>query len=194
MEAENYHLSKSGETVSFTIPEALISVIRYEHNDGSGLYDEEASARIMNEPVEIKSSTDERKGYQFTGWNTSPDGSGTNYTPGSMYTEDADLTLYAQWEPLSLLSLPSGLTEIEEEAFSGGGVVVVTIPDGCVSIGARAFAGCEDLAEIFIPESVTDIDDTAFDGCNDLVIWGKAGSFAELFSNENGICFYEIND
>lgn len=34
-------------------------------------------------------------GYVFSGWNTKPDGSGEEYTPGQTLTED--LTLYAQW-------------------------------------------------------------------------------------------------
>ena len=34
----------------------------------------------------------------FNNWNTKPDGSGTAYDPGDEYTDDADVTLYAQWE------------------------------------------------------------------------------------------------
>lgn len=38
-------------------------------------------------------------GLSFTGWNTSPDGSGTNYPPGSRITTPADnMTLWAQWK------------------------------------------------------------------------------------------------
>ena len=33
----------------------------------------------------------------FTGWNTAEDGSGTAYSAGGTYTENADVTLYAQW-------------------------------------------------------------------------------------------------
>jgi uncharacterized repeat protein (TIGR02543 family) len=37
-------------------------------------------------------------GYIFTGWNTAPDGSGTQHAPGDvMDAIDADVTLYAQW-------------------------------------------------------------------------------------------------
>lgn len=36
-------------------------------------------------------------GYTFTGWNTSIDGSGTEYVDGSMYSFGADIGLYAQW-------------------------------------------------------------------------------------------------
>ncbi len=33
----------------------------------------------------------------FNKWNTASNGSGTSYAPGSTYTADADVTLYAQW-------------------------------------------------------------------------------------------------
>jgi len=36
-------------------------------------------------------------GYVFTGWNTSPDGTGTAVAGGQSWMPDADLTLYAQW-------------------------------------------------------------------------------------------------
>lgn len=38
-----------------------------------------------------------RTGYTFTGWNTAPDGSGTNYAASATYTANASATLYAQW-------------------------------------------------------------------------------------------------
>lgn len=37
------------------------------------------------------------EGWRFNGWNSAADGSGTAYLPGQVLTEDADLTLYAQW-------------------------------------------------------------------------------------------------
>lgn len=39
-----------------------------------------------------------REGYEFTGWNTDPDGGGTAYQPGDTIYATGDLTLYAQWE------------------------------------------------------------------------------------------------
>lgn len=38
-----------------------------------------------------------RSGWSFSGWNTSPDGSGTPYSNGQTLTPASDLTLYAQW-------------------------------------------------------------------------------------------------
>lgn len=38
-------------------------------------------------------------GYKFIGWNTSADGKGTAYAPGTTWTANGTLTLYAQWTP-----------------------------------------------------------------------------------------------
>lgn len=49
-----------------------------------------------------------REGYEFTGWNTKPDGSGTTYKPGDDYqlTPEEDV-LYAQW--WKWISPPTGV-------------------------------------------------------------------------------------
>ena len=46
-------------------------------------------------PVEMPTLDD----YVFLGWNTKPNGSGIEYTPGQSITLTKDLTLYAQWSP-----------------------------------------------------------------------------------------------
>lgn len=40
-----------------------------------------------------------KDGYNFKTWNTVEDGSGKDYSPGSIYTTDDDLILYAIWIP-----------------------------------------------------------------------------------------------
>lgn len=39
-----------------------------------------------------------RLGFDFGGWNTAADGSGTSFAAGASYSDEADLTLYAQWD------------------------------------------------------------------------------------------------
>jgi len=48
----------------------------------------------------------ERIGFTFTGWNTTANGSGNDYPEGAVYSEDADLLLYAKWA-----IVPAGGTE-----------------------------------------------------------------------------------
>ncbi|MDD4097078.1 MAG: leucine-rich repeat protein, partial [Oscillospiraceae bacterium] len=46
----------------------------------------------------------------------------------------------------------------------------ISIPSGVTSIGVEAFSGCAGLTSISIPESVTSIGDEAFSGCSNLSI------------------------
>lgn len=65
----------------------------------------------------------------------------------------------------TVLTLPEGLTEIEEEAFSGIGADAVEIPAGCASIAANAFVDCPKLKEVRFPASAApEIDPSAFNG------------------------------
>ena len=41
-----------------------------------------------------------RVGFTFVGWDTAPDGSGTSFIEGELYTTDAAVLLYAEWAPL----------------------------------------------------------------------------------------------
>ena len=71
---------------------------------------------------------------------------------------------------LSLLRLPTMLKEIKDEAFIGLAVEGVIIPDGCTTIGSKAFADCPNLIYIRIPASVTSITNDAFEGSNQVRI------------------------
>lgn len=46
----------------------------------------------------LNANTFTRKGYNFTGWNTAADGTGTSYADGATVNLTEDTTLYAQWE------------------------------------------------------------------------------------------------
>lgn len=51
----------------------------------------------------IKSDTDtgiSRSGFNFNGWNTEADGSGTSYQPGDNINITGNVRLYAQWTPV----------------------------------------------------------------------------------------------
>ena len=57
-----------------------------------------------------------RTGYAFTGWNTAADGSGTSYADGASYTVtpatgDATVTLYAQWEEITMQTFTNALCQ-----------------------------------------------------------------------------------
>ena len=83
--------------------------------------------------------------------------------------EHGDAKLYLYDKLITDLVIPDGITEISNDAFSGGsGFTSVTMPDGLTRIGHHTFMNCSGLTEIAIPDSVTDIDVAAFSGCSSL--------------------------
>jgi len=107
-----------------------------------------------------------------------------------LITDYQTFTIFpAQQDDPAQLILPSDLVRIEEEAFAGSQVVSVVCPVGLLSIGSRAFAGCETLRLIVIPGSVTEIAGDAFEGASGFTISGEAGSRAEEVAGEIGVPF-----
>lgn len=119
---------------------------------------------------------------------------------------------------LRTVNIPNGVTTIADSAFSGcSSLSVVTIPDSVTKLEKYAFHNCTSLNFITIPESVKEIEACAltkglelsdfliegFDSLRevnriikanflDLIINGKAGSYAEEYCYENDIPFNEI--
>lgn len=98
----------------------------------------------------------------------------------------AACTVTVQGGNSSRLKLPAFLKEIGEEAFAGCSEESVIVPDGCETIGARAFADSANLRTITIPASVTSIAADAFDGCTDLTIRTPKGSYASRYAAAHG--------
>ena len=73
-------------------------------------------------------------------------------------------------------------------------LVNIEIPSSITSISDDLFLGCRNLNKIIIPSTVTSIGSMPFDDCSeDLVIWGCAGSYAEIYANEKNIKFKAMN-
>ena len=111
--------------------------------------------------------------------------------------------LYLNNELVTDLVIPDSVTSIGDYTFPGyTGLTSVTIPDSVTSIGNNAFNDCTELTSVTIPDSVTNIGERAFgyyfDYDNYIVkkvdsftIYGKKGSKAEAYANENGFAFIE---
>ena len=69
--------------------------ITYNANGGSGAPGQET--KYYGVTKQLSSTIPTRTGYTFVKWNTKADGTGTNYNPGSNYTDNATVTLYAIW-------------------------------------------------------------------------------------------------
>ncbi len=88
--------------------------------------------------------------------------------------------------------LPAAVKEIEEDTFAGCAFTFVMLPEQAVSVGYHAFADCPNLLYIYISETTKDIDPEAFGYKKDFTIFGKNGSPAEYYAEENDFAFVGI--
>ena len=81
----------------YAIPVYLdLYTITYNANEGEGTVANGTKTQGVDYTIASGDALT-REGYTFSGWNTAADGTGTAYAAGAEYTENADLTLYAQW-------------------------------------------------------------------------------------------------
>jgi len=70
------------------------------YNAGSGVTDVALPAnqtKTYDIELTLSIAVPTRTGYAFAGWNTSANGTGMSYASGASYTDNASVTLYAQW-------------------------------------------------------------------------------------------------
>jgi uncharacterized repeat protein (TIGR02543 family) len=94
----------NGATYSFSADMTLYAqwtvspnhTVTFNANGGTG----SMSNQVANVPTALTLNAFTRSGYNFAGWNTAANGSGTAYANGATYSFSADITLYAQWSTL----------------------------------------------------------------------------------------------
>ena len=84
-----------------------------------------------------------------------------------------DCGQHFDWSGLNTLTLPAAIKEVEPEAFMNVSAQVIIVPNGCVTIGSRAFANCTNLRYVILPSTLETLADDAFAGCGSNVefIW-----------------------
>ena len=143
--------------------------VTFDLNDGSDTTTMQTVP--ANVPTQLTTNTFTRSGYDFTGWNTAPDGSGTAYADGASVTLTGDLILYAQWLEV---------TEIIE-AKNVGDMVLVSVH--CrAGENAKMYAARYDDAGQFLSMEIKQLDP----GDNELALQ-RAGAYTMRFFvlNEN---------
>ena len=75
---------------------AVEHTVAFDANGGEGAMNPQTASA----PENLAANAFSREGYEFSGWNTEPDGSGTAYGDGATFEFDRSLTLYAQWEAI----------------------------------------------------------------------------------------------
>ena len=87
--------SNSGATL-YAIWAPNTYTVSYNLNGGTGSISNQT--KIHNQTLTLTSTKPSRTNYEFVGWNTQPNGGGTTYLPGSSYTSNSEIVLYAIWE------------------------------------------------------------------------------------------------
>lgn len=106
-----------------------VYTIVYDGNGGDGTLTDTSSPYSAGNAVSALPNTFIRNGFEFTGWNTAQDGSGTAIEPGAQISAsiNQNYTLYAQWEAVTykdyiftcvdyLVSAPNGKALITTKA------------------------------------------------------------------------------
>ena len=93
---------QAGDTISSNASMTLYAVWRidtyavvYNANGGTGA--PATQTKTYNVALTLSSQTPTRSGYVFQGWATSSSATSAQYSPGSSYTVNAGVTLYAVW-------------------------------------------------------------------------------------------------
>ena len=172
--------------------------VAFDANGGEG--EMTSAALAYEETLSLPTSTFTRQNYVFAGWNTAADGSGTACADGETIknltkTNGAVVTLYAQWKPLSTISVDfadaktlslDSSYDYYEIVVSGEYsdlnmqhllyVIKNTTPQVYLDLSAVTgdwqlstfFQGMTNLVSISLPDTVTSIGSKAFSGCTAL--------------------------
>ena len=112
--------------------------IQFNNNGGSGTMNSQTVNE--NEPTALNPNDFTRENFVFDGWNTEADGSGTYYADEATVRLLADLTLYAQWEPLYSITISTGIAHGSvsanvEQALAEQTVTLTPTPESGYELG-----------------------------------------------------------
>ena len=96
-----------------------------------------------------------RSGFNFAGWNTAANGSGTDYSPSATFTIENNTTLYAEWIPVGSYTLTyngngntGGNVPVDASSpYAGGSTVTVLGNSGSLTRTSFSFAGWNTAAD-----------------------------------------------
>ena len=121
--------ARSSIAIGFHLPYAVLCKLVYNSNGGNGSMD--SRNQESGSTVTVADNGFTRDGFTFTGWNTSPNGTGTDYKPGDALTVTGDTTLYAQWKRVPETTMPDTGGTMNHRRLTtmlGGGLVLMALP------------------------------------------------------------------
>jgi len=101
--------------------------VTFNSNGGTGSVADE----VANVPTPLTSNAFTRAGYNFVGWNTAANGSGTSYADTASFPFAVDATMFAQWSALPVLSFDVNGGTGTVDSITGSGQVhlpMTTVP------------------------------------------------------------------
>lgn len=101
--ADSYTPTKDITLYAHWIP---IYTITYNPNGGSG--EPNSQLKTHGVALTLSSTIPTRGGYNFLGWATTDTAISAEYSAGATFTTDADTTLYAVWEEVTIYNVPIG--------------------------------------------------------------------------------------
>lgn len=113
---------------------ANASKLTYNANGGAGTMSD--TEGVTDQQVTVSDNKYERDGYEFTGWNTKPDGMGDTVAAGSEYTlKSTPTVVYAQWK-----ALPSSITyQANREDATGSTPDTTGVTDQQVTVNENGY-------------------------------------------------------
>jgi len=148
---------------AFTYTSAVRYSVTYNGNGStSGAIPTDATAYPYDDTVTVApAGTMARSGYDFAGWNTAADGTGTSYAAGANLWIVSNTTLYAQWTPVAIDSLSDDTVNFGQHAVSAGATepqVVAVINSGAapMSISGITVNGADSSDFVVVPGGTCD--------------------------------------
>ncbi|MFY0482348.1 InlB B-repeat-containing protein [Flavobacterium sp. PLA-1-15] len=173
-EAEDYKLTvtSSGYTVTF------------DSNGGSGTM----AAQTASTATNLTANSFTRTNYNFSGWNTAANGSGTAYANSASYPFTANATLYAQWRGNVSYDANGGTGTVTDATNYAPAQSVTTASGAGFTRAGYAFIGWNTLANgLGTSYTASQVSAFNFTGNTTLyAVWNPVGSHTVIFEANGG--------
>ena len=134
-----------------------------------------------------------RTGFDFDGWNSADDGSGTDYAEGATYSDDADVTLYAKWTVATYTityndnSADSGSAPANQTKTHGTDLTLASNSGGLGITGYQTFAGWNTASD---GSGTSYAEDATYSADADLTLYAQWSAIGET-GEAGGVIFYD---